>query len=62
MRLALRVIVLLGVLTAIEFAIAIYMNAGAILLLVIIALVKAWLIVEYFMHFSRAFRSSHEEK
>ena len=62
MRLALRVIVLLGVLTALEFAVAIYMNIGANLLLVIFALVKAWLIVEYFMHFTRAFRSSHEEK
>ncbi len=62
MRLGLRVIVLLAVLTAIEFAIAIYMNAGANLLLVIIALVKAWLIVDYFMHFTHAFRSSHEEE
>ncbi len=62
MRLGLRVIVILAVLTAIEFAIAIYMNAGANLLLVIIALVKAWLIVDYFMHFTHAFRSSHEEE
>ncbi len=62
MRLGLRVIVILAVLTAIEFAIAIYMNAGANLLLVIIALVKAWLIVDYFMHFTRAFRSSREEE
>lgn len=62
MRLGLKVIVLLAILTAIEFAIAIYMNTGANLLLVVIALVKAWLILEYFMHFTHAFRSSHEEE
>ena len=62
MRLGLKVIVLLAVLTAIEFAIAVYMNAGANLLLVIIALVKAWLIADYFMHFTHAFRGSREEE
>ncbi len=62
MRLGLRVIVILAVLTAIEFAIAIYMNAGANLLLVLIALVKPWLIVDYFMHFTHAFRSSQGEE
>ena len=62
LRLALRVIVLLAVLTAIEFAIALYLNTGANLLLVVFALVKAWLIVEYFMHSTHAFRSSQEEE
>jgi|TARA_B100001971_G_C17814553_1_gene345785 cytochrome c oxidase subunit IV len=49
------VISLLGILTAIEFAIAIVINDTPLLftLLLVAALAKAWLIIQYFMHFGQ---------
>ena len=46
----------LGVLTAIEFAIAIGL-AGSLLLLAIVAIVKTAIIAEYFMHLSSVFKT-----
>ena len=48
------VIAILGIMTAVEFAIAVTMDGGALIaLLLVIALAKAWLIVQYFMHFGQ---------
>ncbi|MBN4074271.1 cytochrome C oxidase subunit IV family protein [bacterium AH-315-D21] len=48
------VITILGVMTAIEFVIAITTSdAVLIALLLVIALAKAWLIIQYFMHFGQ---------
>ncbi|MEE8336766.1 MAG: cytochrome C oxidase subunit IV family protein [Dehalococcoidia bacterium] len=58
-HLGLVVILLLAALTAVEFAVFGVFDAAAtlIMLLVPIALLKAWLIVTFFMHVSRAWRS-----
>ncbi len=58
-QLGLGVILLLAVLTAVEFAVFAVLDATAalILLLIPIALLKAGLIVNYFMHVARAWRS-----
>jgi heme/copper-type cytochrome/quinol oxidase subunit 4 len=51
-RLGVTVIVVLAVLTAVEFAIALTMRGNPLLtLLTTIAVVKAALILQYFMHF-----------
>ncbi len=48
------VIGVLGVMTAIEFAIALTAeDATLIVLLLVASLVKAWLIIQYFMHFGQ---------
>ncbi len=49
------VIVILGVMTAIEFLIALTVDDDFALftLLLVIALAKAWLIIQYFMHFGQ---------
>lgn len=44
------VIVVLGVLTAVEFVAAVGMDTGLFAALTIIALAKTWLILDYFMH------------
>lgn len=46
------VIAILGVMTAIEYAIALTLEDAALFtLLLALALAKAWLIIQYFMHF-----------
>jgi cytochrome c oxidase subunit IV len=45
----------LAVLTAIEFVVAIYLDKPAVLL-IIISLIKAGLIVQFFMHIYRLWR------
>lgn len=55
-RQILMVVLALIVLTAVEFAIAIRLEAAAVFLF-IIALVKAGLIVQYFMHINRLWRA-----
>ncbi len=52
-RLGIRVIAALGVLTALEFWVAVAVTTGLLGILSIIVLVKAALIVEYFMHYSQ---------
>lgn len=48
------VIAILGVMTAVEFAIAMTFSDAALLaLLLLIGLAKAWLIIQYFMHFGQ---------
>ena len=48
------VIAILGIMTAIEFVIAVVTeDALLITLLLIIGLAKAWLIIQYFMHFGQ---------
>jgi hypothetical protein len=48
----LRIIVILAVLTLVEYLIAVGVDAkvALIVLLSVVALAKAWLIVQYFMH------------
>ncbi len=54
----LRVIAILAVLTLVEYSIAVSLgsSAGLLVLLSSIALVKAWLIVTYFMHLPLVWR------
>ena len=56
MRLGLKVIIALAILTAIEYAVAVQMDAGANAILVALILLKTGLILEYFMHLSRLWR------
>jgi heme/copper-type cytochrome/quinol oxidase subunit 4 len=54
-----RIIAILAVLTLVEYGIALTVAspAGLVVLLGAIALVKAWLIVTYFMHLPLAWRT-----
>ena len=52
-RLGIWVITVLGLLTALEFWVAVTITTGLLGILSIIVLVKAALIVEYFMHYSQ---------
>ena len=54
LRTGLVVIAALAVLTAVEFAVAIALDDGRLAILTLIAVVKAWLILDYFMHVARA--------
>ena len=58
-RRGLIVIAILAILTAIEFGVAVGMDTGRFLALALIALVKCWLIVDYFMHITNLW--THEE-
>lgn len=49
-RIGRRVFVLLAIATVLEFVVAVSGVGGALALLAAIALVKAWLIVDSFMH------------
>ena len=53
-RLGLITLVILAVMTLVEFFVAVYM--GSLVLLFIIALVKAAIIVQNFMHIARLWR------
>ena len=57
-RRGVRVIALLAVLTAIEYLFAISIGSVPLLvaLLAVVALLKAWQIVQYFMHISKLWR------
>ena len=58
LRRGLIVIAALAILTAIEYGIALTLpTAPRFAALGLIALVKAWLIIEYFMHFSNLWKS-----
>ena len=61
MRTGLNVIFALAILTAIEFAVAVYLDIGVNVLLAIIAVIKAWLILDYFMHMLKNLGSSEDE-
>ena len=50
LRRGIVVLIALGVLTAIEYVIPVAMDSGSMPFLVVIGLVKAGLIVYYFMH------------
>jgi heme/copper-type cytochrome/quinol oxidase subunit 4 len=52
-RRGLKTILGLSVLTAAEFAAAVTLTTGLFVVLSVIAVVKAWLILEYFMHLSQ---------
>lgn len=56
MRLGLIVIIALGVLTAVEFWAAVGLDTRANAVLVVMVLAKTWLILDYFMHFTRLWR------
>ena len=53
-RLGLITLIILAVFTAVEYAVSIY--TGSLILLMIIALVKAAIIVNNFMHIARLWR------
>jgi heme/copper-type cytochrome/quinol oxidase subunit 4 len=55
----LRIIAILAVLTLVEYVIAVAVSspAGLVVLLSVTALVKAWLIVVYFMHLPLVWRN-----
>ena len=57
MRLGLIVIAALAILTALEFWVAVSMTTALFITLVVIAIVKTALIVEYFMHFSHIWKT-----
>ena len=46
----------LAALTAVEYGVAMGMQGGTLPYLIVIALAKAWLIVQYFMHVSQLWR------
>ena len=52
-RLSIWVITVLGLLTALEFWVAVTITTGLLGILSIIVLIKAALIAEYFMHYSQ---------
>jgi heme/copper-type cytochrome/quinol oxidase subunit 4 len=60
MRRGLVVITILAVLTAIEFVVAVSVDTGRFGLLAVFALIKAWLILDYFMHISQLWKSDEE--
>ena len=60
MRRGMVVIIALAILTVVEYAAAIWMDTGSNLVLVIIAVVKAWLILDYFMHLFNAWRNADD--
>ena len=53
MRRGIVVIIALAVLTAVEYVVAVGLDSGRFGILAVIAIVKTWLIVEYFMHLSK---------
>lgn len=53
-RLGMVTLIILAVLTAVEYIVAVYM--GSLILLFIIALVKAAVIIQNFMHIARLWR------
>ncbi|MBP9501216.1 MAG: hypothetical protein KBF17_03545 [Candidatus Promineofilum sp.] len=53
-RLGMVTLIILAVLTAVEYIVAVYM--GSLILLFIIALVKAAVIIQNFMHITRLWR------
>lgn len=57
-RLGLRIIAVLAVLTVVEYVIAVSLDSAQtlVLLLAPIAIVKAWLVLQYFMHAPRLWR------
>lgn len=60
MRTGFGAIVVLAILTIVEFVIAVWTDGGVLYgLLVAIALAKAWIIFDYFMHFTHLWRPSH---
>lgn len=56
-RLGMITLIILAVLTAVEYAVAVYMES--LVLLFIIALVKAAVIVQNFMHITRLWREEN---
>ena len=57
MRLGLIVIAALAILTAVEFWVAVSITTALFITLVVIAIIKTALIAEYFMHFSRIWKT-----
>ncbi len=53
LRTGLGALLVLAVLTVVEFVVAVLMDTGRFGALSIIALAKAWIIVDYFMHITQ---------
>lgn len=51
----------LAVLTAVEYWVAVAIHSTVLPYLAVIALVKAWLIIQYFMHVSQLWRGEGGE-
>lgn len=51
----------LAVLTAVEYVIAVAIHSNVLPFLAVIALVKAWLIVQYFMHVAQLWHGEEGE-
>ena len=60
-RRGLRVIAALAILTAVEFWVAVALDTGLFAILAVIAMIKAALIVEYFMHYSQLWHRTGSE-
>jgi len=61
MRVGWNIIITLAVLTIVEFVISVYLKPSTPYLIVT-ALVKAWLIVSYFMHITQVWRREVDHK
>ncbi|MFQ5857086.1 MAG: cytochrome C oxidase subunit IV family protein [Anaerolineae bacterium] len=61
LRLGWIVIVVLGVLTAVEYWIAVSLHSNPLPYLAVIALIKAGLIAQYFMHMAQLWRGEEGE-
>lgn len=57
MRRGLLVLIGLALLTALEYWVAVELETGVVAYLVVIAVVKAGLIVQYFMHLTQLWRA-----
>jgi len=55
LRLGVLVLIILAVLTAVEYWVALSIHSNPTLILAVIALVKAGFVVQYFMHLPRVF-------
>ncbi|MBI4277610.1 MAG: hypothetical protein HY660_04060 [Armatimonadetes bacterium] len=62
LRLGLRVLIALVVLTVVEYLLLVWRVPNLLVYLVVINLVDAWLIAEYFMHFSQLWRTEEEHR
>ena len=61
LRLGWIVIGALAVFTGIEYWVAVTLRSNLLLLLSVIALIKAWLIVQYFMHVGQLWHGEEGE-
>jgi hypothetical protein len=61
LRLGWKVGIGLAVLTALEYALAVYLPGNPLPYLAVVALIKAWLIVQYFMHIAHLWHGGEQQ-